>query len=261
MPVRRLTEMTNLLLKELRELRWVLIVGTVVLSAMGIFAAWSFRLIPHYEGIILQYLGPEIANQIAAMTANYSYYLWSQWHPKNLLQVGTIIALILAAPAIAGEIHRGSIEYLTSLPISRSKILIVKALAGILTLTAIIWVSTLIMLAFGSVLQSPILWGKLLAATALTNFGLMAVYSIGLVFSAMGSDAVKSGALAAALLLVWSASGLHRFTWIISPFWHMKGIGWFLETESFPWLSVGFLLVLSAVSIFVANRIFTQRQL
>jgi hypothetical protein len=75
-------------------------------------------------------------------------------------------------------------------------------MAGILTLTLIIWVSTLIMLAFGSILEPPILWGRLLLATVLTNFGLMAVYSIGLVFSAMGSDAVKPEALAAALLFV-----------------------------------------------------------
>ena len=75
---------------------------------------------------------------------------------------------------------------------------------------------------------------RLLAATALTNVGLLAVYALGLVFSALGSDPVKAGVLAAAVLLVWSAAGLHAGTAFLSPFWHMKGAGLFAGEGSFP---------------------------
>ena len=253
--------MGNLILKELRELRWALIVGTIVLSIMAIFSAWSYRIIPLLDDIIIQHLGPQIAEEIASISANYTYYLWSQWQPKNLLQIGTIIALILAAPAVAGEVNRGSIAYLTSLPISRSKILMSKAVAGIITLSVTIWISTLLMLVLGNILEPPILWGRLLAATALTNLGLISIYSIGLVFSAMGSDAVKSGALAASLAVGLSAFGLHRVTRVISPFWHMKGAAWFTWAEPFPWISVAILLILSGVSLAIANKIFIERQI
>lgn len=253
--------MYNLILKELRETRWVLITGILVLTIMGIFAAWSYTLLPMLDDMIIEFLGPELARQIDQISSNFTIYLWSQWQPKNLLQIGTIVALILSAPAIAGEIHRGSAEYLTSLPVSRTKILAAKAIAGVLMLSVIIWVSTLAMLAVASLIEQPILWGRLLAATALTNLGLIAVYAVGLAFSARGNDTVKSGALAAALLFVWSATGLHRSTYLLSPFWHMKGMNWFAGAASFPWYSVAMMLGVIIAAGLLANYLFTKREI
>lgn len=245
--------------KELREHRWVLLVGTVVLAAMGIFTAWSHEMLQSYEGMLREFFSPNMMDQFEPMLSNYSYYLWSQWHPKNLLQVGTILALVLAAPAIAGEVNRGSIKYLTSLPLSRRTILLSKVLAGIISLTVIIWTGTLILLLAGSVFGPSLEWGKILAATFLTNFGLIAVYAVGLSFSAWGSDAVKTGAIAAAALFVWSATGLHSVTSILSPFWHMKGIPWFLGLENYPWLSLSLLALLTLAALFLADRLFSKR--
>jgi len=40
----------NLLRKELHEQRWVLILGIIIFSAVGIFCAWSFKMFQHYGG-------------------------------------------------------------------------------------------------------------------------------------------------------------------------------------------------------------------
>lgn len=245
--------------KELREHRWALIVGTLLLTAMGMVSAWSFKMISMF-GDIDKFLGPELAREFERMLGDYTYYLWSQWQPKNLLQIGTILALILASSPVAGEINRGSIKYLTSLPMRKTRILLGKALAGMLILSVSIWISTTISLITGYLVEPSLLWGKLLAATALTNVGLLAIYSIGLMFSALSNDAVKAGALAAGVLFIWSGAGLHSLTRVISPFWHMKGIYWFVGAESFPWLSVVILVGLTLAALLAANKIFTKRE-
>lgn len=248
-----------MLRKELREHRWALIVGTILLTAMGIVSVWSFKMISMF-GDISKYLGPELAKEFDLMLGDFTYYVWSQWQPKNLLQIGTILALILAASPLAGEVNRGSIRYLTSLPISRSRILVSKTMAGMLILSVSIWISTLITTFTAYLLEPSLLWGKLLLATVLINLGLLGVYSVGLVFSALSNDSVKAGALAAAFLFVWSATGLHPSTRMISPFWHMKGVFWFLDTQSFPWVSVLVLVALICAAMFAANRIFSKKE-
>lgn len=250
----------NLLKKEFREYRWTLIIGTVILTGMGVFTPFSFKFMTLYGDKVAEYFSPELAEQFNQMLENFSYYLWTQWHPKNLLQVGTVLALILSSSAIAGEVNRGSIKYLTSLPVSRTTILISKALAGGVILTAIVWFSTLAML-FSAYMLQPVQWGRMLAATALVNTGLLAVYAVGLLFSAWGSDSVKAGALAAAALFLWSAAGLFPATKVFSPFWHMKGSAWFSGAASFPWLSLGVLAVLTGISIAAAGRVFSRREI
>lgn len=250
----------SLLLKELREHRWTLIIGAAILTAMGVFSAWSFQWISHFENMLTEYLQPELMEQLEPMLEDYTFYLWSQWHPKNLLQVGTIIALVLAAPAIAGEVNRGSIKYLTSLPLCRATILFNKALAGVLGLSTIIWTGTLAMLAAGWMLGTGLDWGALLLATILTNLGLIGIYAFGLVLSARGSDAIKAGASAAGLLLLWSGAGLHLRTAVLSPFWHMKGIAWFTGQGPFPWPSVVVLFLFALAAFILAGRIFAKRE-
>jgi len=249
----------SLFRKELREHRWLLLIGTLVLTALGIFSAWSFDMLAMY-GDMLQGFMPQLAEQFEQLLADYNFYIWSQLHPKNLLQFGIVLALILASTDLAGEVNRGSIQYLTGLPISRRTILITKSAAGMLSLSIIVWVSTLVTLVTAELLESGILWGKMLAATALLNIGLMAVYSFTLIFSALGNDAVKTGALAAAVLLIWSAAGLHPTTQFLSPFWHMKGINWFMGTGPFPWLSLVGLIIFALASLYIADGIFSKRE-
>ncbi|HOB87883.1 MAG TPA: ABC transporter permease subunit [Bacillota bacterium] len=250
----------NLLRKELREQRWIFLFALLLITAMGIFNAWSYKWMPLLEDMAEGFLGSQFGAELSRMLADYNYYLWSQWQPKNLLQMGTILALILAAPAIAGEVNRNTIEFLTSRPIGRKKILATKAAAGILVLTLVIWISTLLTLATGHFLKPELQWGRLLASTVLVNVGLIAVYAIGIVFSNLANDSIKAGALAAGALFLWSGFGLHQSTRVLSPFWHMKGLYWFLEVEPFPWLSLIGLALLAALSLLLAGYLFVKKE-
>ncbi|HOB35491.1 MAG: ABC transporter permease subunit [Firmicutes bacterium] len=253
--------MLKLIGKELREQRWTIVIGVALFSAVGILTALSYGMLIRHGENVAQFLPPGLAEQFAILLEDYTYYVWSQWHPKNLLQMGVILALILSAPAIAGEVNRGTIKYLNSLPISPGAIILGKAAAGSAVLTATVWISTMALLIAGSAAYPGLNWARLLAATALTNVGLLAVYALGLVFSALGSDPVKAGVLAAAVLLVWSAAGLHAGTAFLSPFWHMKGAGLFAGEGSFPWGSLLLLAALAAAAFLAAGRILARRQL
>jgi len=184
---------------------------------------------------------PLIADELQRILADYNYYLWSQWQPKNLLQFGTILALVLAAPAVAGELSRGSMDYLLSRPPQpnqhpadqghrRSPDPLRYHLerhpghpGGGFTDRAGLW------------------WGRFLAATALVNAGLLCVYGIGLLFSTFCADSVKAGVSAGGLLLALSGCGIFPATRFLSPFWHAKGSA-YMGGGSFPWVSLILLL-------------------
>ena len=249
----------NLLRKELHEQRWVLILGIIIFSAVGIFCAWSFKMFQHYGAMLTDISSPLIADELQRILADYNYYLWSQWQPKNLLQFGTILALVLAAPAVAGELSRGSMDYLLSRPLSRTSILLTKATAGALILSAIIWSATLGSLAAASLIGPALWWGRFLAATALVNAGLLCVYGIGLLFSTFCADSIKAGVSAGGLLLALSGCGIFPATRFLSPFWHAKGSA-YMGGGSFPWVSLILLLGASLGFVLLAARVFNQQE-
>ena len=249
----------NLLRKELQEQRWVLILGIIIFSAVGIFCAWSFKMFQHYGAMLTDISSPPIADKLQRILTDYNYYLWSQWQPKNLLQFGTILALVLAAPAVAGELSRGSMDYLLSRPLSRTSILLTKATAGALILSAVTWSATLVTLAAASLLEPALWWGRFLAATALVNAGLLCVYAIGLLFSTFCTSSVKAGVSAGGLLLVLSGCGFFTATRFLSPFWHARGSA-FMGGAPFTWFSLILLLGAALAAFLLANRVFNQRE-
>ena len=121
--------MLKLIGKELREQRWTIVIGVALFSAVGILTALSYGMLIRHGENVAQFLPPGLAEQFAILLEDYTYYVWSQWHPKNLLQMGVILALILPVPAIAGRSKPGHHQYLNSLPISPGAIILGKAAA------------------------------------------------------------------------------------------------------------------------------------
>lgn len=247
----------SLFIKELRELRWVMVVGILLLALIAV----AVLLLEGLQDMLLDFLQGEIRAEMEFIMSDFTLYVWSQWHPKNLLQIGTIVAILAGAPAIAGELGRGSLEFLASRPLRRGTIVVTKAAAGALAVSIVCWLSTLALLAAAQVLgPAAVNWGKLLAATALTNAGLLLVYSLALACSVHFRDAVKAGATAAGALFVYSALGLFKPTRFLSFFYHMRGIDWFVHGASYPWLPLVVLIVAAIAFVGLSIKLFENRE-
>lgn len=255
--------MINLALfkKELRELRWVLFAGTLLMAAMGIAAAASFKLLENFQDLFTGFFQGNLLAELEFIMSDYNIYIWSQWNPKNLLQLGSIVAIIAAAPAIAGEYNRGSLEFLISRPLKRSTMLLTKAAAGITVLSAIIWLSTLAMLFTAQIFgPEPVSWWRILAATLLSNAGLLLAYAVALNFSVLFNDSIKAGSAAAGALFVYSGLSLLRPTRILSFFYHMRGLQWFTGGNAYPWIELAVMVFAAFALILLAARLFKNRE-
>lgn len=251
-----------LLRKEFRELRWLLWVGIIVLSLMGIIAALTWLWTDDLFGM-LDLMGQEFRDlmegEMRFAMDSLTNYLWSQWHPKNLLQIGTLLAIIIGAQAVASEVNRGSIEFLISRPVSRASILIHKSAAGAIILSLAVWVSTLFVIGTGMALGS-VHWQSLLAATFLTNIGLFIVQAFATWISVHSADAIKAGAISAALLALYSVLGMFRATSQASFFWQMRGISWFVGGGAYPWLAIVGMITVTLLLFGLAIHQFAKKE-
>src|SRR5207244_3420014 len=69
-------------------------------------------------------------------------YVLVQHFFKGCNAIGTAAAVLFAAPAIAGEAQRGTLEILLARPFSRTRILCERYVAGALALTLPIFLTT-----------------------------------------------------------------------------------------------------------------------
>src|SRR3954469_15871915 len=123
------------------DTRWPFLIGIaiVMLSACGTVLAY-----PRLEKLIPS-LGPinatgEIGRRIseaAELARTYRGYVFSQSFRQNLLQMVTLFAALLGSGSPLTQGSRGAALFTLSLPVTRVRLLAIRAAAGLLELLAI----------------------------------------------------------------------------------------------------------------------------
>src|SRR5262245_26772032 len=126
------------------ETRWRFFIGLglFVLSAGGVVFVYPqvMKLIPQIGN--LDTSGPlgQRIKEAVALQRDYRGYIWSQWMRQNLTQMATLFAVILGS---GGPYSQRSELFTLSLPVSRQRLVGVRALAGLSELLVIVFASTL----------------------------------------------------------------------------------------------------------------------
>jgi len=242
--------------KELRALRWVWIVGLIILVAIG-------AVLGPVHDFLVQLLGeasipPQYSGLLQRTVFQFESYLWLNWYAKNLLQLVVILAVLIAAGALAGEAGRGTLEFLLARPVSRSQVVWAKAAAGLTVLWSITVVSTVTTVLGGIAAGYPLQWGRFLLGVPNTLTALVVIYGIVLVFSALTADLIRAGVVGALALLPLSIAGwFQRSAWL-SPFHYMRAIGVFAG-RGLPYLALTVMLLVGLGLIWLAGRLFGGR--
>ena len=173
------------------ETRWRFLIGLGLLTSSAVFIVLSY---PQVAEIIKTApslaqggsLGRAIAES-AALSRTYDGYVWSQWFRQNGAQLGAFFAVIIGT---GGLLAQGSAARLftLSLPISRERLLGVRAIAGLTQVLALALVPALVL-----TIVSPVVgerFGLLDAlAYALCIFaGFGVFFSVAFLFSTMFSN-------------------------------------------------------------------------
>jgi hypothetical protein len=131
------------------ETRWRFVIGLALLmfSAAGAVLAYPrvmslLPLVPTFQ------VGGELGRRIreaAELMRDYRGYLWSQWLRQSMMQMTTLFAALLGTGGLLSQGSGGGALFTLSLPVSRHRLLGVRAATGLAELLALAIVPPLLL--------------------------------------------------------------------------------------------------------------------
>src|SRR3989441_5282004 len=188
------------------ETRWQFLIGLVVLmlSAAGTVIAYPkvMKLMPMVPTIdVSGELGRRI-REAAELPRSYRGYVWSQSFGQNLTQMATLFAALLGSGSPLSQGSRGAALFTLSLPVSRNRLLTVRAAANLTELLALaVAPSLLLTLLSPAIGQSYSIKDALAHSVCLFMAGTV-FFSLAFLLSTVFSDVWRPWLLACAVAVV-----------------------------------------------------------
>ena len=122
------------------DTRWRFLVGLVLLTVSAMFVALGYANVAEVAKAAPalpagDLLGREIAEALE-LSRTYDSYVWSQWFSKNGSQLGSFFAIIIGTGGLLSQ-SSGARLFTLSLPVTRERILGVRATAGLAQVLAL----------------------------------------------------------------------------------------------------------------------------
>jgi hypothetical protein len=247
------------------ETRWRFAIGLVLL----LFSACSTVLI-YPEVMRLMAIVPNIdtggeigrrVRESAELAREYRGYVWSQWFRQNFLQMWLLFAVLLGTGGLLSQLSGGGALFTLSLPVSRARLLGVRAATGLAELAVLAFVPSLFLAAFSPVIgQTYGLADALVHSTCVFVAGTV-FFSLAFLLSTVFADIWRPLLIAAGIAVV--VATFEQF----SPDFSRFGLFRVMSGEAYfrgggmPWLGLvisaaGSLLMLYAASRNIARQDF-----
>ncbi|UNC91971.1 ABC transporter permease [Candidatus Contubernalis alkaliaceticus] len=246
----------SLFKKELRESRWKIIVGLIILIITAVSIPLTFTYVKELVDLFPQIPGLEGFDRFLE---NYSIYTWSQWNGKNLYQIGTILGIIMGMNLIAGEKVSKTLEFLLAKPMSRASLYLTKFATAAISLGIIVLGSTALLYIVSLIMGYQILPGELFISTIVTLIGFIFVLTLTMLISTVLDEPVKVGLLSAFILFLLAVPGWFQKTYFLSVFHHMTASEYMLE-GSFPFTSLIIILLLIGGMYYMGFKLFEKKE-
>lgn len=221
------------------------------------FLIGLFVLLCSAASVVLVY--PQVTKMMASMQVNmtgvlgervreatqlartFDGYVWSSWFRQNLSQIGTLLAILLGTASLVSE--SGGALFTLSLPVSRQRLLHVRAASGLAQLFALVLIPTLLL-----ALLAPAVGERYGVAGALVHVvcffvGASLFFCIAILLSTIFGDPWRPLMIAVGIALALGLAGLFDVP-ALGVFRVMSGESWFRDGRM-PWPG---LLATAAVS-------------
>lgn len=240
------------------ETRWRFAIGLaiLVLSATGTVLAYPrvVRLLPLVPTVDAP---GEVARrilEIAALSRTYRGYIWAQWMRQNMTQMLALFAALLGTGGLLSQASGGGGLFTLSLPVSRGRLLGIRAATGLAELLALGLIPSLVL-----PLLSPAVGENYSLADVLVH-GVCAFTAATVIFSgATLLSTIFSDVWRPALIVC----GLAAVVGIVEPFlggYSRYGLFGVMDGEMYfrgdglPWLGLLASAAVSAAMLFAASR-------
>jgi ABC-type transport system involved in multi-copper enzyme maturation permease subunit len=251
-----------LVAKELIDARWKAIIGMALAAMLTIATTFTFDLLrsaitPAQLDSASKASGVDIASRLS----NFEVYAWGQTFSvaSNTGVVLVIVAALLGASVIAGEVSKGTIFLLLSRPVGRERILLTKYLVGAAVLFCMNALTGVILALAALIAGHPQSIGGIAASSLLFWLGTLFVLGVSTLFSVVFSDVLRPLALTVVVLVLLSLPGLlpHGGDWVLPGYWSSLPV--FLGQE-FPTKALLISLVAALVPALAAVPLFRRQQ-
>jgi len=131
------------------ETRWRFAIGLaiLILSATGTVLAYP-RVVTLLPLVPAVDTGSEVGRrlmEIADLSRTYSGYIWAQWMRQNMTQMLSLFAALLGTGGLLSQASGGGALFTLSLPVSRDRLLGVRAATGLAELWALAFIPSLVL--------------------------------------------------------------------------------------------------------------------
>jgi len=244
------------------DTRWRFLIGLVLLAGSAFSIALAYpRVMQLLPLVPAADTGGEIGRRIrevALLSREYRGYVWAQWFRQQPTQLGTLFAVLLGTGGLESPSGGGAL-FTLSLPVSRERLVAVRAAAGLVELLTIALVSSLVF-----PMVSPAVGQSYGVGSALVHglcwFAAGSVFfSIALLFSTVFSDVWRPLLLACTVAIALAMSEfVFRDLAPYSLFRVMSAESYF-RTGSLPWAGLAASAAISAGVLYGAARTFARR--
>ena len=179
--------------KAIRDVAWKSLAAALLLGAHLVIAIAYFHEFEQNIEAFRQVVPFEPIRKVidAAAKRGFDGYLSLQHFFKATNTFGTFAAVFFGMGAVAGEVERRTIELLLSRPVSRTRILTVKYVAGALGLLIPLFVVTAAAIPLASTIEEPVAVGPLFLQAVHSAAFLAALYSLTFALSTAMSDSAR----------------------------------------------------------------------
>jgi hypothetical protein len=244
------------------ETRWRFVIGLVVLacSAVGIVLEYP-RVMPLVEQLPTPRLGGEIGRRVqeaVELSREYRGFVWSQGFRQNFTQMGTLFAVLLGTGGLLVQSSRGAL-FTWSLPVSRHRLLGVRAAAGLAQWLALAMLPSLLIPGLSPGIGESYGLGASLAHGLCLFVAGSVFFSLAVLLSTVFGDVWRPLLIAIliAILLAFPEQLVHELS-RFSLFAVMSGEEFF-RTGRLPWLGLITSAALSTALLYGAARNLARR--
>lgn len=248
-----------MVVKELIEARWkAIICGLLALVLVEVSTASYGLFTSMLNTSSLQKMPQFLQQQIQQMTSTYNLYVWGNWFAKNGPEIMVVLAIVLGAGLIAGEVNKGTIFFLLGKPISRERVLLIKYAVSALILLAISAICSGALLVTAAFAGYPQNIGGVIISTFLLWLGVLFGLGLALLFSVMFKDALWPliCALTIVLLAVIPSFIPNWGAWNLIGYWSNQAV---YLGQGFPGKEFAICLVAAVVPLILALALFRKR--
>ena len=240
------------------ETRWRFAIGltVLILSATGTVLAYPrvLRLLPLVSSMSATDEVGRRLMEIADLSRSYSGYIWAQWLRQNMTQMLSLFAALIGTGGLLSQASGGGALFTLSLPVSRDRLLGVRAATGLAELLALAFIPPLVLPLLSPTVGATYRFGDVLVYATCAFVAATVLFSAASLLSTVFTDVWRPALI---------VCGVAAVLGIVEPFfgdfsrYSLFGI---MDGEMYfrggvvPWLGLLASAAVSAAMLYAASR-------